>query len=399
MASSDDAEAARTLLSASAVRERAHEMLAIALDDGLAEWRVDLGRLPHTADAVARVIREQYPSLKVPFHARWRHFHVRGRDLWAEMAEEAFWPDRAGRARAAFDLCITSVLLDAGSGPGWKFLDGPTGSTTSRSEGLGIASLRLFGSGALSTTPDDPLRADNLAAFEAATLARAFQVSDANPLVGLEGRAALLRRLGQAVGRPGDLYDVMAARAVDGRLPAPAILEVLLERLGPIWENRISLGGVPLGDVWRHPAIRRDDATDGLVPIHKLSQWLAYSLIEPLQDAGIDVVDIDGLTGLAEYRNGGLFIDDGVLLLKDGADMDRTHAVGDPLVVAWRSLTVALLDHIAPLVRERLEVSAEVFPLARVLEGGTWATGRRLAAERRAGGGPPLKITSDGTVF
>ncbi|HRD46221.1 MAG TPA: DUF1688 family protein [Caulobacter sp.] len=384
--------AAHALLSAAAVRERAQEMLAIALAGDLPDWRVDLDRLPHAADAVARVIREQYPSLKVPFHARWRHFHARGRDLWAELAEEAYWPDRAARARAAFDLCVTSVLLDAGSGPGWKFLDGPTGSTTTRSEGLGIASLRLFQSGAFSTTCDDPLRADALAGFEAATLARAFQVSDANPLVGLEGRAALLRRLGEAIGRPGDLYDVMAARAVEGRLPAPQILAVLLERLGPIWQNRLVIDGVPMGDTWRHPQL-------GLVPIHKLSQWLAYSLIEPLQDAGLDVIDIDGLTGLAEYRNGGLFIDDGVLVLKDPADIDRTHAVGDPLVVGWRSLTVALLDRIAPLVRERLEVGAEVFPLARVLEGGTWATGRRLAAERRAGGGPPLKITSDGTVF
>ncbi len=74
---------------------------------------------------------------------------------------------------------------------------------------------------------------------------------------------------------------------------------------------------MPLGDCWRHPAIRRDDATNGLVPLHKLSQWLAYSLIEPLQAAGIAVTDIDGLTGLAEYRNGGLFVDSGVLRLRD----------------------------------------------------------------------------------
>ncbi|MFC7690033.1 DUF1688 family protein [Paeniroseomonas aquatica] len=38
-------------------------------------------------------------------------------------------------------------------------------------------------------------------------------------------------------------------------------------------------------------------------------------------------------------------------------------------------------------------------PLARVLEGGSWWAGRRLAAERRADGGPPLIIASDGTLF
>ena len=392
------AAAARSLLSAAAVRERAHEMLAIAEADGLTDWRVNPGRLPATADIVAGVIRKQYLTLQVPFHARWRHFVVGGRDLWAELAAATRWPDREAKARAAFDLAITSVLLDAGAGPSWRFLDAPTCTETSRSEGLGVASLRLFQSGALSAG-EDRLRADGLVNLTAVDLADAFQVSEANPLVGLEGRAALLRRLGAAVGRPGDLFDVMAARATDGRLPAPVILEVLLERLGPIWENRLTLGGLPLGDCWRHPAIRRDDATDGLVPIHKLSQWLAYSLIEPLEEAGITVHSLDGLTGLAEYRTGGLFIDDGVLTLKDPLDMTRVHAVGDPLVVGWRSMTVALLDRIAPLVRERLGVVEADFPLARVLEGGTWAAGRVLARDRREGGGPPLTITSDGTVF
>lgn len=393
-----DAAAARSLLSAAAVRERAHEMLGIAVDGGLTDWTVDLDRLPATADVVARVIRQQYPTLQVPFHARWRHFVVGGRDLWVEIADGAGWPDAKAKARAAFDLAITSVLLDAGAGPSWCFLDAPTCTETRRSEGLGVASLRLFQSGALSAD-EDRLRADGLTGLTAVTLADAFQVSADNPLVGLEGRAALLRRLGAAVGRPGDLFDVMAARAENGRLPAPVILEVLLDKLGPIWEHRLTLGGLPLGDTWRHPAIRRDDATDGLVPIHKLSQWLAYSLIEPLEEAGIAVHSLDGLTGLAEYRNGGLFIDDGVLILRDPADMARTHAVGDPVVVGWRSMTVALLDRIAPLVRERLGVAEADFPLARVLEGGTWAAGRVLARDRREGGGPPLTITSDGTVF
>lgn len=394
---------AKSLLSAAAVRAKADEMLQLALDGRLAEWTVELDRLPAAADLTAQVIRDQYPTLAVPFHSRWRHFSLEGRDLWAPMAGGLQGP---ARGRAAFDLAITSVLLDAGSGPDWAYRDAATGLTVRRSEGLGIASLRLFEAGGFSAHPSEPLRADAavLARFDAERLAAAFQVNAGNPLVGLEGRAALLRRLGetalarpdlfalQDTARPGGLFDLLAGRAADAKLPAPAILEAVLEGLGPIWPGRPSLDGVSLGDTWPHPVA-------GLTPLHKLSQWLSYSLIEPLQAAGVAVVDIDGLTGLAEYRNGGLFIDAGVLNLRDPADMARAHPVDSPLVVGWRSLTVALLDRIAPLVRERLGVTAEAFPLARVLEGGTWAAGRRIAAEKRAGGGPPLTIISDGAVF
>ena len=118
------------------------------------------------------------------------------------------------------------------------------------------------------------------------------------------------------------------------------------------------------------------------MPLHKLSQWLAYSLIEPLQWAGISVTDIDGLTGLAEYRNGGLFVDTGVLALRDPADAARQHDVASTLVVEWRALTVALLDRLADALRRRLNMDATSLPLAKVLEGGTWAAGREHRARK-----------------
>lgn len=411
--SSSDAAQAKGLLTPAAVRERAHEMLEIGVAGGLDHWRVDLDRLPEAARYVAAVIRDQYPTLAVPFHARWRHFSVGGVDLWGPVAESRAWPDAATRARTEFDLAIVSVLLDAGSGPGWSYQDARTGRTLTRSEGLAIASLRMFEAGAFSSTPSDPWRVDAeaLSNLTIDALAEGFQVSDANPLTGLEGRAALLRRLGEQcrrrpdlfaradTARPGGLADVLIAQASGDALPAPAILELLLEAFGPVWQDRLTLGGVDLGDCWRHPAILRDDATNGLVPIHKLSQWLSYSLVEPLQTAGLTVTDLDGLTGLAEYRNGGLFTDLGVLTLRNPADADKAWPMSDPLVVGWRAMTVALLDRIAPLVRTELGVTPEAMPLASVLEGGTWAAGRRAAAERRPGGGPPLTILSDGTVF
>jgi hypothetical protein len=373
---------AEHLLTAGAVREAANDMLRLAESWSLPQWRVDMSRMEVAADLTAQTVRANYPDLNVPFHARWRHFQAAGRDLWADADKPS---DPAELGRAAFDLVIPSVLLDAGAGPDWRYSDAATGATLSRSEGLGVASLRMWQSGAL----------DDLSSVTAAAVGEAFQVSDDNPLLGVEGRAALLRRLGQVVGRPGRLFDLMAAEAKRGQLGAPTVLEVLLRELGPIWPGRLSLGGLPLGDCWRHP----NPLSDKFVPLHKLSQWMSYSLIEPLQWAGLEVVNIDGLTGLAEYRNGGLFVDTGVLVLRDPDDARIAHPVDSAVVVGWRALTVALLDRIAPMVRERLGVSARDFPLARVLEGGTWAAGRKLAFERRPDGGPPVKVISDGTVF
>jgi hypothetical protein len=408
-----DTAAAMSLLSADAVRQRAHRLLAIGLEDWLAHFRVDLARLDVAADLVVETTRKAYPGLEVPFHSRWRHFVVGGRDRWGAIESAMPRRDNAERARAQFDLAIASVLLDAGAGPHWSYRDAATGAQVGRSEGLALASLAMFADGALSAQRGSPLRADAsaLAELTSDTLRRYFQASDSNPLAGLEGRVALLRRLGAVVAgkpeifaradapRPGGLFDHLVWRAGAGPIAAPVILSELLRHLGGIWPSRLELGGIDLGDCWRHPAMTTDDATSGLVPLHKLSQWLAYSLIEPLQAAGMEVTDIDGLTGLAEYRNGGLFIDTGVLALRNPGEAEREHDVGSALVVEWRALTVALLDGLAEVVRRRLGKDAVSFPLARILQGGTWAAGRAVARKLRPDGSPPLKVVSDGTVF
>jgi hypothetical protein len=388
-------------------------MLMLALEGRLDDWVVDLDRLAPTADFVAQVARERYPGLDVPLHSRWRHFVFAGRDLWDGINAGVSWKSAEAAARSAFDLVITSVLLDAGAGAQWRYHDRATGWVAARSEGLALASLRWFESGGLSADPTDLLRVDatTLRHLEDEAIQDAFQAGEGNRLAGLDGRAALLRRLGTTLEsrpdlfaisdspRPGGLFDALRQRAVQGRLPAATILEILLEAFGPIWQARPRLGGVPLGDCWPHPGLGADNAEDGYAPLHKLSQWLTYSLIEPLESAGIRVSDVHELTGLAEYRNGGLFLDMGVLNPREPAALSKTYAVADPFVVGWRALTVALLDRIAPLIATRLGLAPSRFPLASALEGGTWAAGRLIARSTRADGGPPFHVSSDGTVF
>jgi hypothetical protein len=396
-------KAVRVLRDPATIRLRAGEVFAAASAGGTAHFSVDLGRLGLAADRTVAAIRADYPTLAIPYHSRWRHFDAGGVDRWGRFSAR-LPDDKLERARVGVDLAVASVLLDAGAGPEWRYST-PDG-VYARSEGLAVASVDLFAAGVFSADPNAPLRADAAALrrFDAPALARGFQVSGENPLVGLEGRAGLLRDLGAAIAarpdlfgpapRVGNLVDRLLFDAKDGTLPAARILAVLLDGFADAWPARRVVDGVNVGDVGAHPA-----ASDGLVPFHKLSQWLAYSLLEPLEGLGLRIVDLDVLTGLPEYRNGGLFLDTGVLALKDPTAAARTHDATSELVVEWRALTVVLLDRIADRVRAQLGVAAADFPLAKVLQGGTWAAGRRIAAELRAGGPPPLAVASDGTIF
>ena len=405
-------KAVAALRTPEAVRERCTELLGLAEAGNLPHFLVQPEHLKHATRFVCGTIRENYPDLNIPFHSRWRHFSAGGLDRWQTLAHTAGPIDDDELARIRIDLAVTSVLLDAGAGNAWRYIEPGTTQVFSRSEGLAIASLDLFASGAFSSQSASPMRTDAAALedFERTTLMRAFQVSVDNPLVGIDGRVTLMKSLGRCLRqhpalfgsqspRVGNLYDYLKGQSVGGVLPARRILDAVLVGLGAIWPGRVELGGINLGDVWRHPMVQRDDDTNGLVPFHKLSQWLTYSLVEPLEDVGTRVSGLQELTGLAEYRNGGLFMDLDVLVLKDPRAQGESHDVASELVVEWRALTIGLLDRLASLVRSELGMDVDALPLAKVLEGGTWSAGRRLAFERRPGGTPPIRVTSDGTVF
>ena len=377
-----------------AIRERAGLVMR-HVENGQSPWfSLDPAGLEAAVQTTLAVTRKRFrdPS-KIPFHSRWRHFEAGGRDRWAALAERLRGLPPEEVARRRIDLAVVSVLLDAGAGGLWSYREPATGQSYMRSEGLAVASFNMFAAGAFSRdSRNDPLRVDaeRLARLTPNDIAMGFQVRGHNSLLGLEGRAGLLRKLG-GVGleRPGALFDLLATGP---EVKAESILAVLLDRLSAIWPSRLELDGMPLGDVWQHPAA-------GYVPFHKLSQWLSYSIVEPLQGAGLRVVELDALTGLPEYRNGGLLVDAGALRPKQKVLLEKTFAAGDEPIVEWRALTVALLDRIAEHVRLHLKMDASSLPLVKVLEAGTWFAGRVLAAERRKDGGPPISVASDGTVF
>lgn len=99
------------------------------------------------------------------------------------------------------------------------------------------------------------------------------------------------------------------------------------------------------------------------------------------------------MTGLPEYRNGGLFIDTGVLILKD-EDEKRGLAIfkeegvrsgkpsmevvpmftpDDDVIVEWRAVTVGFLDLLLEEVNHTLGLQgSEKLSLPQMLEAGSW---------------------------
>lgn len=288
------------------------------------------------------------------------------------------------------------------------------GARFSRSEGLAVATFRAFMAGSFSNTPGDPLRVDAraLTRLDVAALRAVFQAGPGNPMAGLEGRVELLRRLGAVLeeraaagagaARPSQLVEPWLGSG--GSIDAGELLSLLVHAWAPIWAHGSRVLGLPAGDVWPHvwagadTPTGPDRRTGGWVPFHKLSQWLVYSLVEPLQWSGLRVTGLPALTGLPEYRNGGLLLDGGVIVPRSARDLTRSWKPGDEFIVEWRALTVHLMDEVAAEVRRILGVTEDQLPLAAVLEGGTWGAGRQLAQERR-GGLPPVQVDSDGTVF
>ncbi len=388
-----------TITDPATIRARTKRVFDAALA-GETAFAVDLSKLPALVDFVMQVTNENYPTGNIPFHGRYEHLRAGGVDRVAKVLAALGTTDKKEQARALVDLVVVSVLLDAGAGPEWKYVE--EGVTYSRSEGLAVASVAMFLSGAFSHDHSKRVTAEGLAKLTVADVSRGMQVSATNPMTGLEGRASLLQRLSVSLtgapslfgsGRPGNMLDALLAQPQP--VPATSLLRLLLFGFSTMWPSRVTLDGVGFGDVWPW----RGEGIDAWVPFHKLSQWLAYSLVEPLEHGGVQFTGVEELTGLPEYRNGGLFLDSGVLTLRDPSLASVELEASNPAIIEWRALTVQLLDRVGDEVCQRMGKTKRQLPLARVLQGGTWSAGRVIAKQKRPGGVPPLTLKSDGMVF
>ncbi|KAL8922292.1 MAG: hypothetical protein Q9208_005262 [Pyrenodesmia sp. 3 TL-2023] len=429
-------EPAAYLKSIHAVRERSRLVHDKAKRNQLTHFDVDLTKFSETAAYVVSIIKRDFaPEYHaIPPHGRWQHFEVGGRPRIDQLLTS--WPskiDARERTRRLLDLFLVSVLLDAGAGTKWSYKSKETGKTYRRSEGLAIASLEMFNAGYFSGDPTEPyqVNAAGLERLSAGQLAIGLQVSDSSPLAGLEGRAGLLSSLAEALHnpeyfgssqRPGNILGSLLTtprqcpqlKQIDYLLTHPStqassvpiitiptLWNVLTEGLGSIWPtSRTQIDGVPLGDAWpcsSMPSSPSAQPWETIVPLHKLTQWLCYSLMAPMTRLmNIQFAGVELLTGLPEYRNGGLFIDTGLLTLKPAdakRGIDAYHhnarvqgqpsmevvplfSAEDDVVVEWRALTVGFLDDLLVEVNKLLKLEGpDKLSLAQMLEAGSWKVG------------------------
>lgn len=419
-----DISHAKYLRDIKSVRERASIVFGKAQSNKLNHFDVDLTKLDSVVDYVVDVINKDFANNydSIPPHGRWQHFTLDGVNRLESLVNQLKL-DKLERAKVVVDLITVSVLLDAGAGSEWRYVvrEAKTETVVSRSEGLAIASLDMFLNGEFSSNKDNPYRVDanGLRSLTIAQLTSGFQVTGLNPLAGIEGRLGLLVKLGKALsanelvfgkdGRPGNMIDYLAEHETTNiRVVQLETLwnEVLMDGFSSIWTGRLELGGIPLGDAWFCSTLLSDPSQphtwESIAPFHKLTQWLCYSLVNPLkQMLNLEFEGEEYLTGLPEYRNGGLLVDLGLLKLKDKhklvAGIAPQFKIDDDVIIEWRAVTIGFLDLILTNVNAKLGVKLS---LPQLLEAGTWKAGRKIAKELRPKNGePPIGIISDGTVF
>ncbi|EEQ28956.1 conserved hypothetical protein [Microsporum canis CBS 113480] len=407
------------LKSIHAVRQRSSLVMAKAKTNQLNHFDVDMSKFSTTAQYIVSIIKRDYaPDFQsIPDHGRWQHFDVGGKPRISQLLQS--WPstiDNLERARRLIDLFLVSVLLDAGAGNSWSYKSKESGKVYKRSEGLAVASLEMFKAGMFSSDHTEPCQVDGagLRRVTVGALAKRMQHSEDNPLAGLEGRAGLLSRLADALNnqelfgvdaRPGNMLVIDYLLSHPSTLassvpiiPVPVLWNALMDGLSPIWPpSRTQVDGISIGDAWpckAMPASPPAAPWENIVPFHKLTQWLCYSIMAPMTKIlNIRFSGRELLTGLPEYRNGGLLIDMGLLTLKQedtdrGLEAYKANAMikgqpnvevvplfspDDDVIVEWRALTVGFLDQLLVEVNNLLELKeGQQLSLPQMLEAGSW---------------------------
>lgn len=346
--------------------------------------------------------KNNYPKGNIPNHSRLLHFYVGDENRLDLLKQEMTNFSPFERIRSIMELIFISVILDAGAGAAWSFIDKKTNKKLIRSEALGMASLEMFKSGIFSSDKKNPFQVDSkkLIDLKIEQLREGLNVTNDNPIIGLEKRHELLGRLGHILQnasshRLSSIFQNLESDCDEKEIDIENLSQLIIQNFYPLWTQKLINGQAPYGDVWHLPSLGKEGKLESYISFHKIPQWLLYSYMDYFMSEKINPVKGDILTALPEYRNGGLLLDSGVLTLQDPSQEKKEHPIGDPLIVEWRALTIAIIDKLKTAIDKKLNTTHF---MGQILQGGTWSLGRKYAAKKR-GGDPPLNILNEGTIF
>ncbi|CAO3634705.1 unnamed protein product [Cunninghamella echinulata] len=437
------------LTSLEAVRERCFRVQQIANKNQLNYFDVDTSKMDDVVQFVVALIKRDYNAnpAQMPTYGQWRHFDVGGRpridnlmNAWSTLGQPPL-----EQTKRIIDLFIIACLLDVETvchNKSWSYCEQLTGRTYGGTEGIAVAVLDMFTAGVFSSDPRDPHRVDadalNLISIEA--LYDGFQLDAHNKLLGIEERLDLVKHLSNVLKSQSSYFGLDTIPRPDYLLSHSTTIKtkkgplIHLETLWPVilemgefWASQDDKGGSQgLGDVWPCSVLNGQsststNSTEHYVPFHKLTQWMIYSLIEPMEKLlGATIEGKDMLTPLPDYCHGGLLMDTGLISLKPkelerGVENYKKNAMlpgqskvevspmfelNDPVVIEWRALTIGFLEIIADRVREALNMNRSTLSLSKLMESGTWSAGRELAEISRPNTHqPPIIIKMDKYVL
>ncbi|MET1413635.1 DUF1688 family protein [Roseibium sp. HPY-6] len=371
------------------IRRRSDDLLRQAIGSGLKHVQVDMSKLGDTLLTVLETTKENYPDFHIPPYGVWRDFEAGGIDRWAALVNARAYENAGEMLTAAADLAFLSAYMKTMHPLDWVYEDQMTETRVSGKKASALAAFHMFASGSFSSEMTDPYRVDaeTLIRMEKDELASGLQWDLQDDADLLEAMQQHLKRLGEALALRSDMFSegyftrpgllmVQMAREDENAVSAEKLLDKLLEALAPVWQGGAALEDITLGDSFLHSSLQ-DGEPASVFPFHMAAQEMVYSLVEPFAWAGLEVSDLDLLTAPADDAHAALFVQTGVLKIKDGPEAPTEAGVRDRMIEI-RAITSALTDKLAELLRRELEVPAEQLPLTCILEGGTSRAGNRI---------------------
>ena len=403
----EDAAAVEHLHRLEVIRERVWMLLAAAERGQSDHFLLSPEAVNTVALALAKAIREAPEASGAPTAAAspalanlWQALRQHRPAALEVLGRAVAGADAVARAKSGADLAVLHRVMEpAGLPPEAGALNAvvrffAAGGCTAGSPGapvLDAPGLRrtLAGDGDLPLPAElGDLLADGARRQRLEQLAEGLE--KAPDVFGIEGRFGnLLDPLLATASRSTPADGTTVPLAGGGGLAVQTVVDTPAPVIDPIVASTVSIGGRLCGDVWRHPLAWAEDRSRELVPFHALLLALTLDLVEPLQEAGAPIGDLDELPVPAGRALAGQILQLGLVRPRHAAVARLRHPPGSDIVIELRALAVALADRLVDRLRAELGRTVHDMPVVRIV--GPLA---QLAANWRDRPGPGIAITA-----